>query len=92
MKVPVGRIELVQRTYLDGKRKTYRIEVRKYPTDDTFEPVVSETDMSLTDIQLWLTRRGWFYAGHAGCVLNWSPKYGAPAIVMETEQTPLRYR
>jgi hypothetical protein len=48
--------------------------------------------MSITDIQLWLTRRGWFYAGHVGLVLNWSPKYGAPAIVMETEQTPLRYR
>jgi hypothetical protein len=48
--------------------------------------------MHVTDIGKWLEARGWYYAGHRAGIFTWARKYGAPAIMMETEQTPLQYR
>jgi hypothetical protein len=92
MKVPVSRVEVkVQWEKVGGKTLSCN-EVRKYPKDDSFEVVVSETDMHVTDIGKWLEARGWYYAGHKAGIMTWARKCGAPAIMMETEQTPLRYR
>ena len=92
MKVPVGRVEVKPQWVKVGSKTLPCTEVRKYPEDDSFEVVVSETDMHVTDIGKWLEARGWYYAGHRAGIMTWARKRGAPAIMMETEQTPLRYR
>jgi len=92
MKVPMARVEVKVQWLKVGSKTLPCNEVRKYPEDKTFAVIVSETDMSASDIGNWLVSRGWYYAGHKGGVLTWAAKPNSLPIMVDTAQVPPQYR